>query len=136
MAARLKASALGERIQLLHLDSADYRQEAFMNALVEVSQAWAPDWLYPFDADEFLLVSAGLPRFLGSLPDQIDAVHYELENWISTPEFDESDLDEVYATERHLLYVACTRAREHLLVTAVEPQSEFLDDLIGAGRPR
>jgi superfamily I DNA/RNA helicase len=27
---------------------------------------------------------------------------------------DESDLDEVYATERHLLYVACTRARDHL----------------------
>ena len=42
---------------------------------------------------------------------------------------DESDLDEVYQTERHLLYVACTRARDHLLVTAVAPGSEFLDDL-------
>ena len=26
--------------------------------------------------------------------------------------------------------VACTRARDHLLVTGVEPVSEFLDDLI------
>ena len=42
---------------------------------------------------------------------------------------DESDLEEVYNTERHLLYVACTRARDHLLVTSVEPASEFLDDL-------
>ncbi len=42
---------------------------------------------------------------------------------------DESDLEEVYTTERHLLYVACTRARDHLLVTGVEPASEFLDDL-------
>jgi len=42
---------------------------------------------------------------------------------------DESDLREVYDTERHLLYVACTRARDHLLVTSVEPASEFLDDL-------
>jgi hypothetical protein len=42
---------------------------------------------------------------------------------------DESDLEEVYDTERHLLYVACTRAREHLLVTGVAPASEFLDDL-------
>lgn len=42
---------------------------------------------------------------------------------------DDSDLAEVYATERHLLYVACTRAREDLLVTGVEPASEFLDDL-------
>lgn len=42
---------------------------------------------------------------------------------------DEASLSEVYATERHLLYVACTRAREHLLVTGVEPASEFLEDL-------
>lgn len=42
---------------------------------------------------------------------------------------DDADLQEVYDTERHLLYVACTRARDHLLVTGVEPTSEFLDDL-------
>ncbi len=42
---------------------------------------------------------------------------------------DDADLKEVYDTERHLLYVACTRARDHLLVTSVEPASEFLDDL-------
>ena len=42
---------------------------------------------------------------------------------------DDGDLEEVYDTERHLLYVACTRARDHLLVTGVDPASEFLDDL-------
>jgi superfamily I DNA/RNA helicase/mRNA-degrading endonuclease RelE of RelBE toxin-antitoxin system len=42
---------------------------------------------------------------------------------------DEADLEDVYRTERHLLYVACTRARDHLLVTGVEPASEFLSDL-------
>lgn len=42
---------------------------------------------------------------------------------------DDADLEEVYDTERHLLYVACTRARDHLMITAVEPASEFLDDL-------
>jgi len=42
---------------------------------------------------------------------------------------DDADLQEVYDTERHLLYVACTRARDHLLVTSVQPASEFLDDL-------
>ena len=42
---------------------------------------------------------------------------------------DDTDLEEVYNTERHLLYVACTRARDHLLLTSVEPASEFLDDL-------
>lgn len=42
---------------------------------------------------------------------------------------DDADLKEIYNTERHLLYVACTRARDYLLVTGVEPVSEFLDDL-------
>jgi superfamily I DNA/RNA helicase len=41
---------------------------------------------------------------------------------------DDADLQEVYDTERHLLYVACTRARDHLLVCGVAPVSEFLDD--------
>ena len=42
---------------------------------------------------------------------------------------DDSDLQEVYETERHLLYVACTRARDYLLITGIEPASEFLDDI-------
>jgi mRNA-degrading endonuclease RelE of RelBE toxin-antitoxin system len=42
---------------------------------------------------------------------------------------DSGDLQDVYDTERHLLYVACTRARDFLLVTSVEPASEFLDDM-------
>lgn len=42
---------------------------------------------------------------------------------------DDSELEEVYNTERHLLYVACTRARDHLLVTSGDKPSEFLDDL-------
>jgi len=45
---------------------------------------------------------------------------------------DDSDLEEVFNTERHLLYVACTRARDFLLVSGTAPVSEFLDDL----RPR
>lgn len=44
---------------------------------------------------------------------------------------DEADLEVVYNTERHLLYVACTRARDFLLVTGVKPGSEFLGDLKG-----
>ena len=42
---------------------------------------------------------------------------------------DEADLDDVFDTERQLFYVACTRARDRLLVTGVTPGSEFLGDL-------
>ena len=41
---------------------------------------------------------------------------------------DEVELDDIYETERRLLYVACTRAREHLLLTGVAPVSEYLAD--------
>ena len=44
---------------------------------------------------------------------------------------DDGDLREVYDTERQLLYVACTRARDRLSITAVAPASEFLEDLKG-----
>jgi superfamily I DNA/RNA helicase len=39
---------------------------------------------------------------------------------------DEMELDEVYATERQLLYAAATRARDRLLISGVSPGSEFL----------
>jgi superfamily I DNA/RNA helicase/mRNA-degrading endonuclease RelE of RelBE toxin-antitoxin system len=42
---------------------------------------------------------------------------------------DQADIREIYETERHLLYVACTRARDNLLVTGVRPGSEFLGDM-------
>lgn len=42
---------------------------------------------------------------------------------------DEIELDEVYETERHLFYVACTRARDRLLVAGVQPASEFFADM-------
>ncbi|WP_395941879.1 3'-5' exonuclease [Brevundimonas aurantiaca] len=50
-------------------------------------------------------------------PERVDAV------------IDQADLDDVYETERHLLYVACTRARDRLLLSGLAPGSEFLEDL-------
>ncbi|MDR2451819.1 MAG: UvrD-helicase domain-containing protein [Candidatus Accumulibacter sp.] len=45
---------------------------------------------------------------------------------------DESDLHEVQETERHLFYVACTRARDALFISSAGRHSEFLDDLVHA----
>ena len=42
---------------------------------------------------------------------------------------DEVELDEIYETERHLLYVACTRARDRLYLSGVNPASEFFADM-------
>ncbi len=42
---------------------------------------------------------------------------------------DATELQDVYTSERQLLYVACTRARDSLLVSCAGAASEFLDDL-------
>jgi mRNA-degrading endonuclease RelE of RelBE toxin-antitoxin system len=42
---------------------------------------------------------------------------------------DEAELEEAYEFERQLFYVACTRARDRLLVSGVYPVSEFIADL-------
>ena len=49
---------------------------------------------------------------------------------------DESELDEVHDTERNLFYVACTRARDRLLVSGVKPASEFFADFSAPQRRR
>lgn len=43
---------------------------------------------------------------------------------------DEVDLDDVYATERQLFYVACTRARDRLMISGLKPGSEFIGDIL------
>jgi superfamily I DNA/RNA helicase len=42
---------------------------------------------------------------------------------------DEAELEAIFETERHLLYVAVTRARDRVVVTGLEPGSEFIPDL-------
>jgi superfamily I DNA/RNA helicase len=48
---------------------------------------------------------------------------------------DDADLEEVYNTERHLLQVACTRARDHLLITGSSPHRNSWMICGGAKRP-
>lgn len=42
---------------------------------------------------------------------------------------DEGELNEILESERYLLYVACTRARERLWVSGVKPVSDFVRDM-------
>lgn len=45
---------------------------------------------------------------------------------------DLTDPEAIQETERHLLYVAATRARDRLMLSGVSPGPEFLDDVRGA----
>jgi superfamily I DNA/RNA helicase len=42
---------------------------------------------------------------------------------------DASQLEDVYNSERQILYVACTRARDRLLITHAHAPSEFIEDM-------
>tara|TARA_R110001583_G_scaffold151136_3_gene303082 strand:+ start:448 stop:2529 length:2082 start_codon:yes stop_codon:yes gene_type:complete len=53
-----------------------------------------------------------------------------LEERIEAVNGDDQAMKEVNDTERHLLYVACTRARDELVITGVVPVSDFLEDLL------
>jgi len=64
-------------------------------------------------------------RIADTFTDSLARLAADEQKGVKTTAF---DLQEVYDTERHLLYVAATRARDHLLVTGVDPVSEFLDD--------
>jgi superfamily I DNA/RNA helicase len=44
---------------------------------------------------------------------------------------DEAELDDIFETERLLPHVSCASAREHLLLTALAPGSEYFADLGG-----
>lgn len=44
---------------------------------------------------------------------------------------DASELEDVYNSERQILYVACTRARDRLLISSAGTLSEFLQDMRG-----
>ncbi|WP_433964588.1 3'-5' exonuclease [Tunturiibacter gelidiferens] len=42
---------------------------------------------------------------------------------------DTSEIEDVYNSERQILYVACTRARDRLLISSATTSSEFLRDM-------
>ena len=42
----------------------------------------------------------------------------------------EMELEDIYKTERQLLYVVCARAKNYLLPINEDAASEYLDDLI------
>lgn len=84
-----------DRIHIFNWYDDQYRQEVFTNALIMISQTSSPDWLYVFDADEFLITKEfrSLKSIVSDVDQEYSAIRYEVQNWISTEEFDETDLN-------------------------------------------
>ena len=129
----------GPEPKILHASDAEAESDQVALWLQEISSKG----LIPREIGVFVRSAAELPRAQASLSTMHLAKGLELravavmaceEDVIPSPArieaiTDDSDLDEIYDTERHLLYVACTRARDHLLISCGGVGSEFLEDM-------
>lgn len=85
----------GDRLTVLQLDSIGFEQEAITNTLIQLAVlSEKPDWIYPFDADEFLVLDGGrsLREFLQEQPTSVDEVRYGVKNFVSPRDFNENSL--------------------------------------------
>lgn len=108
----------GNRLTVIHLDSIGFEQEAITNTLVQLAVLREqPDWVYPFDADEFLILDDGasLRELLLDQPDNVDEVRYTVKNFVSPTDFDENRISD-YRRQRFqskALRVASIQTKEH-----------------------
>lgn len=115
----------GDRVHIFNYVDHNFFQEAATNALIEISQKSLPDWIWVFDADEFLLTPQclSLANMLKNVSSDYIAVRYEVKNWVSNADFDPAHLD-------HYLTL-CNRSLTSELLTCLP--SPILSDEIYHG---
>jgi len=86
----------GDRLHVYDYFKNEYYQEAQTNALIEISKRLAPDWIWAFDADEFLLCpeNQSLKKTLSEIDPRFSVVRYPLQNWVSQNDFNENRFDD------------------------------------------
>ncbi|ABA87336.1 hypothetical protein Pcar_0073 [Syntrophotalea carbinolica DSM 2380] len=89
------------RIHIYNQTEGQFIEEGQINALVGLAQQSEPDWIYFFDADEFLISRNGssLKDCLGSLPANCHALRYALKNFILPRNFNEQSLSDYLSIE-------------------------------------
>ena len=83
----------GENLSIFRLETEEYLQQATILSLAKMVGAGSYLWAYVFDADEFLLLQEGqtLHSLLARVPDRFGAVRYELDQWVSPHDLDDSE---------------------------------------------
>lgn len=85
-----------DRIIVLRLEDEAYLQEATTRVVMEAVGAADFDWVYVFDADEFILPGpdTSLTDVLRSQPADVDEVRYEAQRWVTPVDMDETNPDD------------------------------------------
>ena len=78
----------GERLNVVKLGEVPFLQAAINASVAELIRPKGFEWLYFVDADEFALCSSGstLRQLLANVPHDVDAVRYQVENWLAPRE--------------------------------------------------
>lgn len=83
------------RLRAFRLDGVPYFQEAVTLAALAPVPLETFDWVYVFDADEFLVTKTGdLRDYLHDVEDRCDVVRYQVLNFLTRRDFDERDLSD------------------------------------------
>jgi glycosyltransferase involved in cell wall biosynthesis len=87
-------STWGEALKIYRFDDVPFLQEAMNATIVELTRDLCHEWLYIFDADEFILTpgNAGLRAILADIPPEFDAVRYPLDHYVPPRDFDGENL--------------------------------------------
>ena len=85
-----------DKIVVYRVDDPRYLQEATTVSAMALAGADSFDWVYVFDADEFVLVPPGmkLGEMLSRVPPNVEAVRYELDQWVTPTDFNDLDTTE------------------------------------------
>ena len=83
----------GNKIQVLHLCEGTFHHEETNLMLKTLYEDRDFDWVYPIDADEFLITldNLSLKQLLAEVPDSYEAVRYEIHNFVAPTDFVEND---------------------------------------------
>ena len=101
----LLAKLWPNRIHVFYQEEFKYHQAIAVHAIRFLMQNQNYDWIYVFDADEFMVQSEdfNICDFLEGVPSEIQSVRYEIRNWISNYNFElkhyEEFLDIIYVSE-------------------------------------
>lgn len=84
-----------DRIFVYNYYDDSFYQEASTNVMIEIARKSLPDWIWVFDADEFMLTRENQPlkQILNDIDPKYMLVRYEVQNWVSHEDFDETVLE-------------------------------------------
>lgn len=87
-------NAFPHKITVIRLEMDQFLQEATTTIVMAAFNASKYDWVYVFDADEFLLLpgSDSLLTLLATVSQDVEAIRYEVHQWVATRDMDDLEV--------------------------------------------